>query len=108
MAARKDNPDKPLESGQLEADIEQLKADLARLNETLMALGRDSVDAVQSESAAQLNQLRNDIDGLAQSLKSRGQSQLDALEAQVRDKPFVALLAAFGVGVLLSRLFERR
>lgn len=103
MAARSDEP----EAGKIEADIEQLKADLKRLNETLLGLGRDSLDAVQSEGAARLEALRRETDDIAQRLKSQGQGQYAALEAQIRDKPLLTLLAAFGLGLIISRLVDR-
>jgi ElaB/YqjD/DUF883 family membrane-anchored ribosome-binding protein len=108
MAARDNDSDKKSDTGKLEADIEQLKSDLKRLNETLVGLGRDSVDAVQSETAARLDTLRKEADALARQLKSKGESQYAALEAQVQEKPLVTLLAAFGLGLIISRLLDRR
>jgi len=108
MAARDDETDKKQDTGRLEADIEQLKADLKRLNDTLLGLGRDSVDAVQHETAARLEALRKEADEIARRLQRKGQSQYDALEAQIQDKPLVTLLAAFGLGLIISRLIDRR
>jgi len=108
MAARSDSNDKSADQNRLEADLEQLKADLKRLNETLVGLGRDGLDAVQSEGAARLEGLRREADEIARSLRSRGKSQYDALEQQVQDKPLLTLLAAFGLGMIISRLIDRR
>ena len=33
---------------------------------------------------------------------------IDAIEGQMRDNPLLSLLAAFSVGLLVSRLFDRR
>lgn len=108
MAARSDETDKKTDTGRLEADIEQLKADLKRLNDTLMGIGRDGLDAVQSEGAARLEMLRNEADQIAKRLKSTGQGHYDTLEAQVQDKPLITLLAAFGLGMIISRIIDRR
>ena len=108
MAARDDDNDKKTDTGRLEADVEQLKADLKRLNETLVGLGRDSVDAVQHETAARLEALRKEADEIARRLQRKGQNQYDALEAQIQDKPVLTLLAAFGLGLIISRLIDRR
>lgn len=108
MAARNDDNPKGGDSSRLEADLEQLKADLKRLNETLVGLGRDSLDVVQSEGAARLEALRREADEIARSLRQRGQSQYAALEQQVQEKPLVTLLAAFGLGLIISRLIDRR
>jgi ElaB/YqjD/DUF883 family membrane-anchored ribosome-binding protein len=107
MAANDKSDDKP-DTSRLAADIEQLKADLKRLNETLVGLGRESVDSVQSEAAARLETLRKEADEIARQLQSKGQRQFDALEAQVQDKPLLTLMAAFGLGLIISRLIDRR
>lgn len=108
MAARNDDADKTADTSRLEADIDQLKKDLKKLNESLIGLGRDGIDAVQSESAARLEALRKEADEIAGRLKSKGQSQYDALEAQVQEKPLLTLLAAFGLGLIISRIIDRR
>jgi ElaB/YqjD/DUF883 family membrane-anchored ribosome-binding protein len=108
MAASNDDPAKGTDTSRLEADIEQLKNDLKRLNETLKGLGRDGLDAVQAEGAARLEALRKEADEIASRLKSKGQSQYEALEAQVQEKPLLTLMAAFGLGMIISRIIDRR
>ena len=107
MAARNDDSAKP-DTSRLEGDIEQLKKDLKKLNDTLVGLGREGFDAVQSEGAARLEALRKEADDIAKRLKGKGQVQYDALEAQVQEKPLLSLLAAFGLGMIISRLVDRR
>ena len=108
MAARNDESDKKTDTNRLEADIDQLKTDLKKLNETLIGIGREGLDAVQSESAERLTALRREADDIARKLKGKGESQYAAIEAQVQEKPLMALLAAFGLGMIISRLFDRR
>ncbi len=108
MAARNDDADKTPDTSRLEADIDQLKKDLKKLNDTLVGLGRDGFDAVQSEGHARLDALRKEADDIAKRLKSTGQHQYDALEAQVQQKPLLSLLAAFGLGLIISRVIDRR
>ena len=78
------------------------------MNETLVGLGREGFDAVQSEGAARLEALRKEADDIAKRLKVKGQHQYDALEAQVQEKPLLSLLAAFGLGLIISRVIDRR
>ena len=108
MAARSDDTDKKIDTGRLEADIDQLKADLKRLNDTLVGIGRDGLDAVQTEGAVRLEALRKEADQIAKRLKNSGQSHYETLEAQVQEKPLITLLAAFGLGLIISRLIDRR
>ena len=108
MAARTEDTAKTADTSRLEADIDQLKRDLKKLNETLVGLGREGFDAVQSEGAARLEALRKEADDIAKRLKIKGQHQYDALEAQVQEKPLLSLLAAFGLGLIISRVIDRR
>lgn len=108
MAARSDDNDKGIDTSRLEADINQLKADLKQLNETLVGLGKDSLDVVQSEGAARLDALRKEADLIATRLKKSGQGHYDSLEAQIQEKPLLTLLAAFGLGMIISRFLDRR
>ena len=108
MEARTEDTAKTADTSRLEADIDQLKKDLKKLNETLVGLGREGFDAVQSEGAARLEALRKEADDIAKRLKVKGQHQYDALEAQVQEKPLLSLLAAFGLGLIISRVIDRR
>lgn len=101
---------KDIEAGAADfaADIAQLKKDLEKLSGSIMELGRDGLDAAQKGGAEQLGAWRDDVGDLATSLKKQGQHQLDAVEDQVRERPLLTLLAAFGAGLLVSRLVDRR
>jgi ElaB/YqjD/DUF883 family membrane-anchored ribosome-binding protein len=90
MTARNDAKDGKTDASQFEEDIEQLKADIKKLSETIVGLGRDGVGTVQSEGAERLGAWRGTI------------------EDQVKERPFLTLLGAFGVGLVVSRLIDRR
>jgi ElaB/YqjD/DUF883 family membrane-anchored ribosome-binding protein len=108
MVAFPDTKDVKADASDLAADIAQLKKDLEKLSGSIMGLGRDGLEAAQRGSARQLSAWRDDVDDLAKSLKKRGEHQLDAVEGQVRDRPLLTLLAAFGVGLLVAHLIDRR
>lgn len=90
MATRDDAKDSKTDAGQFGEDIEQLKADLKKLSETIVGLGRDSVGTVQSEGAERLGAWRGTIEG------------------QVKERPFLTLFGAFGLGLIISQLIARR
>lgn len=108
MVAIPEMKDVKAEAGELAADVAQLKEDIKKLSASLMGLGRDGLEAAQKGGAKQLGAWRDDVDDLAKSLKKQGQHQLDAVEGQVRDRPLLTLLAAFGIGLVISRLVDRR
>lgn len=92
----------------LAADVAQLKEDIKKLTGSIVGLGRDGLDAAQKGGAKQLGAWRDDVDELTTSLKKQGQHQLEVVEDQMRERPLLTLLAAFGVGLLLARLIDRR
>lgn len=108
MVALPDTKDVKADGSDLAADIAQLRKDLQKLSGSIVGLGRDSLEAAQKGGAEQLGAWREDADDLAKSLKKKGQHQLDVVEDQVRERPLLTLLAAFGVGLLVSHLIDRR
>ncbi len=108
MVAFPDTKDVKADASDLAGDIAQLRKDLEKLSGSVMGLGRDGIRAAQKGGAEQLGAWRDDVGDLATSVKKQGQHQLDAVEGQVRERPLLTLLAAFGVGLLVSRLVDRR
>lgn len=108
MVAFPDTKDVKASAADFAADIAQLKTDIEKLSGSIMGLGRDGLEAAQRGSAKQLGAWRDDAGDLATGLKKQGQHQLDVVEDQVRDRPVFSLLAAFGVGLLVSHLLDRR
>lgn len=108
MVALPDTKDVKADVSDLAADIAQLKEDIKKLSGSIVGLGRDGFDAAQRGGAKQLGAWREDVGDLATTLKKQGQHQLDAVEGQMRERPVLSLLAAFGVGLLVSRLIDRR
>ena len=108
MVALPDTKDVKADASDLAGDIAQLRKDLEKLSGSIMGLGRDGIAAAQKGGAEQLGAWREDVGDLATSLKKQSQHQLDAVEGQIRERPLLTLLAAFGVGLLVSHLIDRR
>lgn len=82
---------------QLQADMEQLRADVSAMMETIGKLAEDG----RHEGARRVREARDKM--IDQAEKSR-----EAVESQIVERPLVSVLAAFGVGMLLGRLLDRR
>ncbi|MEZ5906040.1 MAG: hypothetical protein R3C69_13405 [Geminicoccaceae bacterium] len=52
--------------------------------------------------------MHDELERLAGDLPLRGEDVLAGVEQRVRDHPFASLLTAFGIGLILSRLLDRR
>ena len=90
------------------ADIEQLRTDIKKLSASVVDLGRQGLKNAASEGAHKLGEWRDDIGHMASGLQEQGQHQYRAAEDLVRERPLLSVLAAFGVGMLVARLIDRR
>jgi ElaB/YqjD/DUF883 family membrane-anchored ribosome-binding protein len=108
MVAFPDTKDVKADASDLAGDIAELRKDFEKLSGSIMEFGRGGIAAAQKSGSEQFGAWREDVGDLATSLKKQGQHQLDAVEGQVRERPVLSLLAAFGVGLLVSRLVDRR
>jgi ElaB/YqjD/DUF883 family membrane-anchored ribosome-binding protein len=91
----------------LEADIAQIKADIAKLMEQLRITGEHAYGAGRRAATEGVEQLKTKGETYYAGLRSSA----DDLEAQVvstvREKPLTALAVAAGIGFLFA-LFARR
>src|SRR5579862_4437776 len=81
----------------LQAELKQLRGDLARLNETVR-------DFVRHGSAEAVNRARESGEKLWGEAKKRASTVTDEIE----EKPITAAITAFGLGVVLGMLFSNR
>lgn len=89
-------------------DMAQLRADFAELAEALL----DASKAGATEARAQLEEeARRRLAQLkvaANDARARGGKAVAGVEEQIREKPLASVGIAFGVGLLLGKLFDRR
>lgn len=81
----------------LKADIEKLKSDMSSLMETIGRIADDG----RAESRRRVREAGERVVG-------QTEESLHAVETQIAERPFVSILAAFGVGMVIGRLLDRR
>lgn len=115
MSTRKESSDTGKAGEDLRIDLSQLKADferlsdgLANLKQHLVGLGVEGARGLQDAGLAQIDHLKRELDDLSQQLRRQGRDALGQVENSVRERPLTSLLVAFGVGMVLARLFGRR
>lgn len=98
-----------------EDDIGVLKKDIDELRSALNTLTRDlrsAVDANAKSASAKagekLDEVRRDAADIAHKVADRGRESAEAVADAVKERPLQSLLVAFGIGLLLSRLLDRR
>lgn len=85
-------------------DIAALKRDLGALAEHFKAGPIDGATSAARDAAARVTGEARRIYG---SLAEQGQSSVKALGRQVEEQPVMALLVAFGIGLIGGRLLSR-
>lgn len=93
---------------QLEEQIALLRADMARIAETLAALGQTSGETLREAMAAKAASLRADGEARLAEAGHTAEATLDALTGYARRKPLHAMAMAGGLGLLIGLLFGRR
>lgn len=102
----KSDIDNPTQSD-IEADIRQLREDIAKLTEQLAKTGQHSYGAARRAANEGVEQLRAQGEAAIEGLKSNARDLEDQLTTTVREKPITALAVALGIGYFLALLSRR-
>jgi ElaB/YqjD/DUF883 family membrane-anchored ribosome-binding protein len=88
--------------------IQALRADLASLTTHIKGLSSAKLEQAQSAGSLKIEELSAEVQRAADALRQRGEVSVAQLETTIREKPLISLLAAFGIGLLVARLLDRR
>lgn len=106
MAARDTDGDKDLAA--LREDLARLREDIASIKGTIAGIGKRSASEAKEAGSAKLGELRDELEQFGDNMYSRGHDALAGVERTVHDRPLTSLLAAFGIGLVLSKFLDRR
>lgn len=96
------------EFGSLRSDIERLRSDLAALSKDFKGVGSAALTEAQRVGADKIEAMRGEVERTAQWLRKQGAASMTEVEHTIQQRPILSLLAAFGAGMLITRLMERR
>lgn len=94
-------------AAELEAQIEILRAEVAKLSEQLESSGEVSVRAMKKAAAAGADQLKSRGEAAYDGLRANARDIEDQLYATVREKPATSLAVAAAIGFLLAVMARR-
>jgi ElaB/YqjD/DUF883 family membrane-anchored ribosome-binding protein len=101
------NGNESVSSSDIEADIRQLRADIAKLTEQLATTGEHSYGAARRAAKESVEQLRAHGEATIESLRGNAKDIEEQVLATVREKPVTSLAIAAGVGFLFALLSRR-
>ena len=85
---------------ELRADYDALRKDLAEVTKAL----RDTANTRAGSTAKRASEA---ADAAGERLRETATEALGSLENEIRERPWVVLGAAFGIGLLIGRLLRR-
>jgi len=95
------------EIASLKSDLAELRLHMGDLKQSVVPVAADAeadADAQQSEADNLREKLRTMLEGA----KGQGIKAYDAVEHTVQERPILSLGIAFGAGLLLGKLLDRR
>ena len=81
----------------LQAELRQLRADIAKISETVADLARQGASGAADRAKASLD-----------AAVSHAKSHVNDLAETIQEKPLSSAVTAFGIGVILGMLFAAR
>ena len=88
--------------------VEALRTELAMLTKHIKGLGSATLARAQTAGTLKIEELGADLERAAAALRLQGQASIAQIETTIKERPLLSLLAAFGAGVLIARLLERK
>lgn len=99
--------DDPRTAEDLEADIAQLKEDIAALARQFAQTGEHSMSAARRAAAEGVEQLRAQGEARLEDIRSSAKDLEEQISRAVREKPVTSLAIAAGAGFLFALLTRR-
>jgi ElaB/YqjD/DUF883 family membrane-anchored ribosome-binding protein len=101
------DPDLGAELEILKDDIAKLREDLAELTDALRDRDRGRGSEEKTSWAELAESLKEEVCRGLEGARERSKKSMETMEQQVEQRPLLSLLAAFGVGLFLGKLFDR-
>jgi ElaB/YqjD/DUF883 family membrane-anchored ribosome-binding protein len=92
----------------LRAEMAKLRADFAGVSEALKSAGKAEAASIKESASEFAETAEAEVKRLLGIIRDKSKKSVEVVEHQVGEHPFVALLAAFGIGFLIAKLTDRK
>lgn len=90
--------------GELKSDLAALRAELAAVVAAFKQLGETAIRTAKRQQATDIDKLAAGAETIAAEALATGRDQLGNLEARIREQPLAAVAIAFVAGLLFGSL----
>ncbi|GIL39763.1 DUF883 family protein [Roseiterribacter gracilis] len=94
-------------SQQAKSEFDTVRDDLTKLSDDIANLAASLKEGATDAAREQLAAARDRFERLTDEARTRGEEHLENLAATIEERPLTSVLIAFGVGIVLGRLFDR-
>lgn len=92
----------------LKSEVSKLFDDLGSVMQTLSDIGRQQSGEVKKKLENEVNSKIEELRERVDKARDKGKNVVSTVEEQMQENPWMALMAAFGIGFILSRLIDRK
>jgi ElaB/YqjD/DUF883 family membrane-anchored ribosome-binding protein len=92
---------------QFESEFDTVRDDLTKLSNDIASLAESLKEGATDAAREKLAAARDRFERLTEEARTRSEEHLDNLAATIEERPLTSVLIAFGVGIILGRLFDR-
>lgn len=92
----------------LKKDLDELRAAIEALAGDVNTISKSMSDDLATRAKNTANRAKKSAAGIADDMVEKGKQTASAVEEKVQTNPMQSLMVAFGLGVLLSQLLNRR
>ncbi len=95
-------------SDDLMREIETLRADLARITETMAEMGKAEARSMASEVRKRSRKAREQVEDELENLRGSAEAAIDQADDLIRERPALAMAIAAGLGLVAGLLLYRK
>lgn len=90
----------------LRDDLQQLRSDLSTLADTVVERGKDRASTAKQSAIAAARERLERIAAQASQARTRGLETVESVERQVASRPWRAVAAVFGTGLMIGMILN--
>lgn len=89
-------------------DVSRIRSDFSSITERLIDISRDAYSTKNAELQAEARKLYDELSETLEKSKLLGKGGVEEVERKIGERPFLSVLLAFLLGLLIGKLYEKQ